>query len=291
MTKPNSPGRRPGSPSPTDRSSSSRPDPATAGARAGRRERQRITHQPTFLERHRTLIVVVGAVAGVALLSIFVFASASQSAYACSTEWTPAPTASPAAGATPALGNVQPDMGHGHVAPGEKVTYTYCAPASGNHYNKPGTAGPIPARIYGPSDTVLPEGWIHNLEHGAMVILYTGSSSGASAEGQAQLRAFFDSFPPGPVCGTPKGEVGPVIARFDRMSSPFQAIVWGRVLLLDTFDQQKILAFWNQWGERTNPEKQCAVPSPSAAPSTSPSLSAAPSTSPAPSASAAPSPS
>lgn len=307
MTKPNGRGKRLGSPSSTDRlSSSPPPNPATPGAptsaptpgangrprsaasRAGRRDRQRAVYQPTFLERHRTLIVVVAALAGVALLSVFVFLSASQSAYACSTQWTPVPTASPAAGATPALGYVQPDMGRGHLAVGDKVTYTYCAPASGLHYNKPGTAGPIVARVYGPADSVIPEGWLHNLEHGGMVILYTGSSTGASAEGQAQLRAFSDSFPAGPVCGTPKGQVGPIIARFDQMTSPFQAIVWGRVLPLDTFDQAQILAFWNQWGEKTNPEKQC--PAPSSAPSTSAAPTASPA-SPAPSASAVPSPS
>ena len=66
------------------------------------------------------------------------------------------------------------------------------------------------------------------------------------------------------MCGTPKGVIGPVIARFDQMSTPFQAIVWGRVLPLETFDQAKILAFWQQWGEKTNPEPQCAAPSPSA---------------------------
>lgn len=279
MTQQNGQGQRPGKPSPTDR------PPTTT--RAGRREHQRATNQraitpPTFLERHRSLIVVVAALSGVVLLSVVVFASASQSAYACSTQWTPIPTASPAAGATPALGYVQPDMGRGHLAIGEKVTYTYCAPASGLHYNKPGTAGPITPRVYSPSDSVLPQGWLHNLEHGGLVILYTGSSSGATADGQAQLHALYDALPPGPVCGTPTGQVGPVIARFDQMTSPFQAIVWGRVLPLDSLDQAKITAFWQQWGEKTNPEKQCAAPS--AGPSATPTGPATP-------ASAAPSPS
>ena len=89
-------------------------------------------------------------------------------------------------------------------------------------------------------------------------------------------RALYDNFPNSPVCNIPKGEVAPVIARFDQMSSPFQAIVWGRVLLLDTLDQAKILAFYKQWGERTNPEKQCAVPSASPDVSAAPAASAAP---------------
>jgi hypothetical protein len=274
------------------RPSSGAPRPSssrTASSRAGRRERQRIVHQPSFIERYRTIIVVVAALAGVAVISLFVFFSASQAAYACSTIWTPDPTPSPSAGATPALGNIQPDMGHQHVNVGDKVTYTYCAPASGNHINKPGVAGPIPARVYGPGDNVIPQGWIHNLEHGGMVLLYQGNSTGATAEGQAQLKTFYDNFPPGPVCGTPKGVIGPVIARFDQMSTPFQAIVWGRVLQLDTFDQAKILAFWEQWGERTNPEKQCAAPSATPGASEAPAESAAPSATPTVTASPVPS--
>jgi hypothetical protein len=250
------------------------------------------------MERNRTRIVALAAIAGVVLVAVFVFFSASQPAYACSTIWTPSPTASPAPSATPNLGYVQPDMGHTHVNPGTKVTYTYCAPASGEHYNKPGTLGPIAARVYGPGDNVIPQGWIHNLEHGGMVILYQGTSAGATPEGQTQLKALFDNFPVGPRCGTPKGLIGPVIARFDQMSTPFQAILWGRVLPLQTLDQAQILAFWNQWGERTNPEDQCpSVPRTTPAPTSAASGSAAPSAAPtaaptsAPSVSAAPSPS
>ena len=82
----------------------------------------------------------------------------------------------------------------------------------------------------------------------------------------------------------PKGIVGPVVARFDQMSTPFQAIVWGRVLPLETFDQAQVLAFYQQWGDKTNPEPQCTAPSPSAsaAVSAAPSGSAAPSDSNAP---------
>jgi hypothetical protein len=89
-----------------------------------------------------------------------------------------------------------------------------------------------------------------------------------------------------------------VIARFDDMATPFEAIIWDRVLPLQTFDQAQILAFFNQSGERTNPEDQCpsiprtpvtqsALPDASGSPATSTAPSAAPSTG--PSASAAPS--
>jgi hypothetical protein len=255
-------------------------------SRAGRRERQRVTYQQqSFLERHRTPLIVVAALLGVTLLSVFVFFSASQPAYACSTIWSPAPTASPKPSATPALGYVQPDMGHLHTGPGDKVTFTYCAPASGTHYNA-SSRGPIAARVYGPGDNVIPQGWIHNLEHGGLVVLYQGDSAGATPEGQAQMRAFYQAFPPVTDCG-------PVIARFDQMSSPFQALLWGRVLPLDTFDEAQITAFWNQWGGLTNPEPLCTTPnsrtSPSPSGSAAPTVSASPSVSAVPSTSATPS--
>lgn len=255
-----------------------------------------MTYERSFTERYRGAIVAVAAIAGVALIAIFVFASASASAYSCTTEWNPEPTASPAAGSSPGLGYVQPDMGRRHLGVGEKVTYTYCPPASGSHDNAPG-AGPIAPRLYGPNDSAIPEGWIHNLEHGAMVILYRGRDGdpGLSSAGQQALRTLYDGFPVSPVCGIAPGtSTGPVIARFDQMTTPYAAIVWDRVLPLQTIDSAQILAFWQEWGERTNPEAQCqpasAAPSqtPSQAPSAGPSEapSAAPSTE-----SSAPSPS
>ena len=69
------------------------------------------------------------------------------------------------------------------------------------------------------------------------------------------MRAFYEAFPPAQNCG-------PVIARFDQMSSPFQAILWGRVLPLETFDEARITAFWEQWGGRTNLEKSLPDPEP-----------------------------
>ena len=170
-----------------------------------------MAYERSFTERHRGAIVGVAAVAGVALIAIFVFASASASVYACTTEWSPPPTASPAAGASPALGYVQPDMGRHHLGVGEKVTYTYCPPASGSHDNVQG-AGPIAPRLYGPNDAAPPVGWVHNLEHGAMVIVYRGDEGdpGITSEGQAALRALYDNFPPSPVCHIARGtSVGP----------------------------------------------------------------------------------
>jgi hypothetical protein len=163
------------------------------------------------------------------------------------------------------------------VSGGTKITYTYCPPASGRHFQQP--AGPIPARLYGPNDTVIPQQWVHNLEHGAIVILYRDVEAD-----QAALRALFDGMPPSPVCGFEPGgqSPGPVIGRFKDMAWPYAALVWGRVLPLQTLDTPAILEFYATFGEKTNGEKQCADPS--AAPSAAPSGSAAPSTGASPSA-------
>jgi len=244
-------------------------------------------HEKSFIERYRGAVAAVAVVAGVAVIAIFAFTSASASAYTCTTEWVPKPTASPAAGATPALGYVQPDMGLSHVSVGTQVTYTYCPPASSSHINE-STAGPIPPRLYGPDQSTVPQGWIHNLEHGGMVIVYRGRDGdpGITSAGQAALKSLFDAFPASPVCGIAPGTMqGPVITRFDQMATPYAAILWDRVLPLETLDTAQIIAFWQQWGERTSPEKACSTPSgapseaPSAAPSAAPSEapSAAPS--------------
>jgi hypothetical protein len=194
--------------------------PSSNRPRAGRRERQRVTYQrQSFLERYRAAVIIGAALIGVVVIAGFVFFSATQPAYACSTIWTPSPTASPSPGQTPNLGYPQPDMGHTHVG------------------------------------------------------------VGATSDGQAAFKTWQANFPPVANCG-------PVVARFDQMSTPFQAMVWGRVLMMDSWDPDLVNQFWQQWGGRTNLEPLCPTPN---SPSASPGASAAPSGTPVPSASAAPS--
>lgn len=252
------------------------PSTSPSGApRAGRRERARVSAKPSFVERYRGLLVGLGVILVVGLAGFGIVVASTQPAYACSTEFSPAPTPPPAAGASAQPGYAEPDMGQDHVTLGTPVTYTYCPPASGKHYNA-SSIGPITPRVYGPDDAVTPQGWIHNLEHGALIVLYRGDSAGATPEGQAAMKAFLASYPNSPVCGFKAGtSVGPVFARFDQMKTPFTAMVWGRVLPLDTFDTAAILELDRVYGERTNPEKQCAPPS--AEPSAEPSAAASPS--------------
>lgn len=264
-------------------------DPLTGDSRRGRREqdrsRERIRHASSrrpFLERHRSLVLGLVAVAAVVLVGGFVFVQATGKAYACSNLTAPAPAATPLPNGSPApLGQVQPDMGKNHVADGTFVRFSHCPPASGNHYAS--TLGPVEPRYYGPDDATLPQGWLHNMEHGSLVVLYSCDNGGCDEASQQALRDLYQTFPDSPVCAIPKGNVGPVITRFEEMRTPFAALVWGRVILQDKLDTAAILEFFRTQGELRNPEPRCPRPTPPPAPTTAPSA--------APSAVASPSPS
>jgi len=256
-----------------------RPTAALGGGsrRAGRREAARPTlrHERSLLER-RGLLLGGAGLAALVLVGAYLFFGATQPTYACDSLLTPAPSATPGSGGSPApLGQVQEDQGRRHIDAGASARYASCPPASGPHYGDPD--GPIPNRFYGKDDTAVPQGWVHNLEHGGFVVLYRCPDGTCDDTTQQQLRQLVADFPPSPVCNLPPGTTAPVVARFDEMSTPFAALVWGRVLLLDTLDTAKILDFYRTEGERTNPEPQCAPPSPSPAASPEPPASPSPS--------------
>jgi len=208
------------------------------------------------------------------------FLGASAPAYACDTILQPTAAPSPAPDATPRLGQVTRDLGRGHVETGARVTYAYCPPTSGSHYND-ARFGPIATRFYGADDRTEPQGWVHNLEHGQMSVLYR-CPEGCAETAQAALRALQGQLPASPLCAFP-ATASVAVARFDDMPTPYAAVVWGRVLFLDSLDVAAIATFSQQSADR-GPEPQCqnAVPgaSPSAVPGASPS--AAPGATPAP---------
>ncbi|MBF8289062.1 MAG: hypothetical protein HW391_30 [Chloroflexi bacterium] len=245
-------------------SSSRRTPPPTNRTRSSRL--LRTAPERPFLERHRSKLL--WGLAGAALIGVvaMAFLNATSPAYACSTEWEPAPTSAPGPDATPRLGYVQDDFGQAHVTIGSFVKYVLCPPASGKHYNAQ-SEGPVRPGVYGPDDQATPMGWIHNLEHGGVVVLYrcADGDTGCSDEAQQANRDLFASFPNSPICNMP-GASTLVVARFDQMAWPYAALVWGQVLPLESFDAQRIRDFYAQQGELTNPEPFCPKPTPTPAP-------------------------
>ena len=268
----------------------------SAAARATRRSRRPAPRSASFIERNRNRLLIGAGAIVFAILAGMAFLNASQPAYACSNLFdpTPAPSWSPpsaapvASGATPAPavtppppGYVQPDMGHLHVDSGNRVRFTNCPPASGRHFNASGV-GPIRPGVYGPEDKTTPQGWIHNLEHGAIVLLYncgpSGDANACTAEGQAKLEALYAKWPISPICNlTPGTNDTPVITRFDDMAYPYAALVWDVVLPMDAIDEATLFDFYARQGERNNPEPRCAPPTPTPGPATpTPASTAAP---------------
>jgi hypothetical protein len=276
-----------------------RPSPSS---RATRRSRRPAPRQATLLERYRRWLIGLGAVVIVVVLGGAIYLNSTTPAYACGNlfEPTPAPswvppTVAPGSTAAPATeppsGYVQPDMGHTHVQTGSRVNYTYCPPASGKHYFA-SNQGPIGGGLYGPDEPALPQGWVHNLEHGAIVLLYKCPGPSCDAAGQAALADLLTRWPDSPICHIPRGVVTPVIARFDDMAWPYAALVWDVVLPMDTLDETAVFDFYASRGERFNQEKQCpdptatpgptptGGPTPTAAPTAAPTPTAAPSAAP-----------
>ena len=275
------------------------PRRATPAGRATRRSRRPAPRSTTFLERNRTRLLWAGGAVVIAVLAGIAFINSTQPVYACTNVFDPTPAPGPAgasaaptgSGTSPAPatteqppGYVQEDMGHLHVNPGTRVRYTWCPPASGRHYNASGE-GPIRPGVYGPGDRAVPPGWVHNLEHGALVVLYSCVGDACTDQGQQALEALFAQLPPSPICQIPAGSLD-VIARFDDMPWPYAALVWDVVLPLQTLDTAAILDFYAQRGDRFNPEKpaSCTQASPSPGPA-SPAPAASPGASPAPAAS------
>ena len=259
-----------------------RPTPAS---RATRRSRRPPTRSQTFFERNRSRLRWAGAALVFAVLVGMAFLGFTRPTYACLSIFDPspapsfvAPTQAPSSGSpapavtAPPPGYVQTDMGHIHVDPGTTIRYAYCPPASGKHYNATGV-GPVREGVYGPNDPAVPPGWVHNLEHGAIVLLYK-CFEGAEActdEGQAELDALYARWPNSPVCDFPPGTSGtPVIARFDDMPWPYAALVWDVVLPMESLDEDLVFEFYERQAERFNPEKLCAEPTATPGPAPTP---------------------
>ena len=277
--RPTSKGAAPSSGGPGGTPKSAGSHSASGSSRAGRRETER--HRPpqpatpTLMDQLRKPFLVSFVIFVISAVGLVVFTQTAQPVYACGVVDT---VQSPPPGQ---LGQVQPDQGNQHVQNGDHVTYPVCPPASGRHINQTGY-GPLVPKVYGPDDKSVPNGWVHNLEHGGLVLLYSCDKGACDAASTQALQAFSSQFPASAICKLPAGYVGPVIARFEQMPTRFAALLWDRALYLDTLDTQTIDQFYLRYGERLSdsgawvspPEPQCSAPSASPAASTSPAPSA-----------------
>lgn len=194
----------------------------------------------------RLVLVAVAALAGVLFVGATFMSSATATNYTCD-EVLPAPTQS-----VGPEGIATESQGSRHVAAGTKIRYRFCPPTSGDHYAAQG-AGPIRPGFYGPDSAAAPGGWVHNLEHGYVVVLYRGSD-GLPEDTLAALRRFADTAPQtesAAACGY-RSKI--VVARFDDMSTPLAVLAWDRLLPLHTWDESAARAFAQRWMDASAPE-------------------------------------
>lgn len=130
-----------------------------------------------------------------------------------------------------------PDEGKFHITVGDTGHYAHYPPSSGEHYGQP--------KEWGFYDEEVPaEYFVHNLEHGGIVILYNCSEA---CEGvKAALKAFQEIAPP----EDQFNEVKLVISPNSKIESPVIALAWGWELDLQTVDPDLLSNFYLRYVDR-----------------------------------------
>jgi hypothetical protein len=134
-----------------------------------------------------------------------------------------------------------------HVDVCSYVDYHTLPPSSGNHYQY--------WAAYMSYDQPVPEGyWVHNLEHGSIVLSYNCDEAGCASD-VAAAQQMMDKFPDDPLCmqqtqGAVRHRL--VMTPDPRLDVRFAASAWGWTLRANCFDPVAFLAFANaHYGQGT----------------------------------------
>jgi hypothetical protein len=147
--------------------------------------------------------------------------------------------------AAPTIGRAMPVAKADHVPEGTPIEYATRPPTSGAHY-------PAPYPTYGVLEQPVPPGnWVHNLEHGAIVLLYNCPEG--CPELVAQIRELHATLPRGR--NARRGVPRMLALPYTDMDHRIAVVAWGRLLELDEFDADRIRAFYEAYVDR-GPECQ-----------------------------------
>jgi hypothetical protein len=139
-----------------------------------------------------------------------------------------------------------------HVAEGTPIHYSTRPPIAGPHY-------PRPYPGYGVTEAPVEPGyWVHNLEHGAVVLLYQCPDS--CPEVLADLRAFYDDIPAHP--NWKGGEPRLLITPYADMDHRFAIIAWGHLMEMDEFNWTEVRGFFKEYVDRGPECRRLTCPSP-----------------------------
>ncbi|MGH2459518.1 MAG: DUF3105 domain-containing protein [Chloroflexota bacterium] len=131
------------------------------------------------------------------------------------------------------LGVPIPDEGRVHVPEGSAINYRHNPPASGPHYPSPKDWG-----IY--TATVADGYWVHNLEHGGIVVLY--DCPAGCSQVVAELQQADRTFPKDKY-----NEVKLLATPYSGLPNGVQvmAVAWDFQKAYSSFDLQKLQVFYN----------------------------------------------
>lgn len=127
-----------------------------------------------------------------------------------------------------------PNEGAGHVEEGSQITYAHNPPASGTHY-----PAYLQYGLYEEPD-IPPGYWVHNLEHGAVVILYKCPQT--CPDLVEQLGGLLDQFR---MSKWDNRKI--VIVPYNDMDVPLMAVAWDVQMSLDQFNAQALLDFYDRY--------------------------------------------
>ncbi len=133
-------------------------------------------------------------------------------------------------------GRLRPDAGRDHVAEGTRVTYTEYPPTSGPHWPRWAAWGVHP-------EPVPEEAFVHNLEHGGVVLLYRCPPP--CPEVVRQVEEIFGTLP-----RSKYGHVKVVVTPNARIKSRFALLAWTRLDEFERFDAQRIARFVQAWQDK-----------------------------------------
>lgn len=130
-------------------------------------------------------------------------------------------------------GPLRADGGNAHVPPGTTVTYATNPPVSGPHYGHW-----VASAIY--DQPVDPRGYVHNLEHGWVVLLHRPDADPALVE---TLHAFWRDPPPDPQCPVgPKPRI--IVTPTPALDRAVGLAAWRRGHTTDTVTRADLEAFF-----------------------------------------------
>jgi hypothetical protein len=129
-----------------------------------------------------------------------------------------------------AVGTAVPSLGGQHVQVGaQHVPYNSTPPTSGPHWDTPADWS-----LY--REPVPEERWVHNLEHGGIVILYNCAQGCPDLTGR--LDTLFKTAPRSKL-----GNVKLLITPYDKVPNRLTLVAWNYYLPLDDYDDAVVRGF------------------------------------------------